>query len=274
VQTFGLAITGGTLAERLGMLDRIRVLGVPSLGFHLDLWHGLDRADQLATEAFFRVDLLATADGGHDDEWQALGVNHVWSPPAVYHGEAVDGIPQARYPHKLIFVGSHQGYGHAEHAPTREAMLAAVRSVYPNDFRCWPDPGRGAIRGMELNDLYASCKIAVGDSCLGGLIPRYCSDRCFETPGRGALLIHPYVEGLDPYLVADKHFIGYPVGDWSAMLERIDYYLRHDDEREAIRRAGAEHVRSSQTYRDRLATLIETLREQGLLEREEVAAWD
>lgn len=278
VQTYGLAVSGGTIAERFNMLDRIREQGIPSVGVHLDRWFGLNREDQIATEPFFRVDLLATADGGHDDQWQAAGINHVWSPPAVYHAEAVDGAWNRHFASDVAFVGSWNGYGHPEWEPMRTELISRMRGWYGERFRTWPEPGHQAIRGAMLNDLYASVKVIVGDSCLapakdGQRITRYVSDRCFETPGRGGFLVHPRVQGLDAYLRADEHFAGYDLGDWDELHEVIEYYLAHDAERETLRRAGATHVRSSQTYRDRLTTLIEVLYERRLLRRE-VLAWD
>ena len=64
-------------------LDRMRDQGTPTVGFHLDRWWGLDREHQIFDEPFFRCDLMCTADGGHDDQWQLAGINHVWMPPGV-----------------------------------------------------------------------------------------------------------------------------------------------------------------------------------------------
>ena len=58
----------------------------------------------------------------------------------------------------------------------------------------------GVIRGKELNDLYATAKVVVGDTlCKGFNYPYYFSDRLFETTGRGGFLIHPYIKGLEDY---------------------------------------------------------------------------
>ena len=252
-QTYGLAESGGTRTERARMIYELRLM-MPTMGFHLDRWWGLDRADQIPLEPFFRVDTLATADGGHEAEWKDIGVNHVWSPPAVYHAEAYDGTPQRKFKCDIAFVGSWRHYGHEEWWPVRKAMLDYLRYRYGSRFRCFP---RGpAIRGADLNNLYASCKVAVGDSCLSGGARAYFSDRVPETLGRGAALVHPYVEGIEDYFRADEHFAAYPVGDFEAMGARIDALLQDSDAREALRRRGSEHVRASQTYRDRLEALL------------------
>jgi len=52
------------------MLQKAKQVGVPTVGFHLDRWWGLPRQSEIYTEPFFKVSLLVTADGGHDDLWQ------------------------------------------------------------------------------------------------------------------------------------------------------------------------------------------------------------
>lgn len=253
-QTLGLAITSGTIDERNQMLHDVKLLGVPTVGYHLDLWWGLDRQESVLTEPFFTVDYLFTADGGHDELWKQAGVNHHWLPPAVYHAEAHDGTFTRAYASDIAFVGSHFHYGHEEHWPVRRAMLDAVTTKYRSRFKCWPR--KQAIRGKNLNDLYASVKVCVGDSCLAGKIDRYWSDRISECTGRGGFLIHPNIVGLKEQ---HPHLVTYPPGDWNAMLELIDYYLTHDEEREMVRKQNAEHTREHHTYRHRIQTVLDTV---------------
>lgn len=253
-QTLGLAETGGTKDERLKMLSDFRGFGVPTVGFHLDRWFGLDRETQVATEPFFSVDHLFTADGGHDDQWEELGVNHHWLPPGVYHAEAYDGTPRREYQCDVVFVGSWRHYAHEEHWPIRKKMLDTLRTRYGPRFKTFPV--RQAVRGTDLTDLYASCKVAVGDSCLVGSIGSYVSDRVPESIGRGAALVHPHVEGLSPYFIPDEHFASFPLGDHLQMIRVIDDLVSDAAKREHLRVAGATHVRSSQTYRDRMNELL------------------
>jgi hypothetical protein len=251
-QTFGLAVTGGTREERQAMLE---ALSMPTVGFHLDLWWGLRRAIQVSErEPFFYVDTLYTGDGGHDAEWAAAGVNHRWSPPGVLGRECHMAVPQRAYRSDVAFVGSWRGYDHAEHWPARRTMLEAVRRRYRNRFAMWPK-GR-AVRGDELNRLFASAKVIVGDSCLAGKIPKYWSDRIPETLGRGGFLIHPWVEGLEEHYTDGEHLRLYPAGDHAELLRLVDYYLAHDDERERIRRAGHEHVKAHHTYAHRMQRIL------------------
>lgn len=226
---------------------------LPTAAFHLDLFFGLERADQPANEPWFRLHHVFTADGGHDDDWMSLGINHHWSPPAVYHAEAIDGHPRPRYRSDIVFVGAHQHYGHPAHWPYRQDLLRRVKAWYPNRFALYPRPGSRAVRGHELNNLYASAKVVLGDSCLAGQIPRYWSDRTAETTGRGGFLVHPFVEGY-PDLHPDVPL--WTASDWDSLHALLDHYLIHDDERESLRIKASTHTRAHHTYRHRMAEVI------------------
>jgi hypothetical protein len=232
--------------------------GVPTVSFHLDLYIGLERESQLATDPFWRTDLVVTADGGHDDQFKAYGINHHWLPPAVAESECVLGRPTPRrYPHRIVFVGSHP-YPHPAWRPYRDRLLVALKARYRKDFRIWPDRGR-PIRGRDLADLYASAAVVVGDSCLAGQVPRYWSDRTPETLGRGGFLMHPEVEGMGAWYRPGVDFVTYPVGDIDALCGHIDHYLDAPDQRAQIAAQGRATVLGRDTYRHRMATVLATV---------------
>lgn len=253
-QTYPLAVRSSSLEDRTVALKRIQVAGILTAFFHLDLWWGLDRAVQLYEEPWIHSDFVFTADGGHNKEWEQLGVNHIWLPPGVYHAEAHDGQPRRPYTSDVAFVGSWRHYGHTEHWPVRKAMLDALRRRYRNRFRCWPQTG--AIRGERLNSLYASATVVVGDSCLAGEIPNYWSDRVAETTGRGGFLIHPHVKGI-----LDQHpsLATFEPGNWDELIGKVDYYLTAGSARESLRVTNAAWTRERHTYKNRAQTILETV---------------
>jgi spore maturation protein CgeB len=116
------------------------------------------------------------------------------------------------------------------------------------------------VRGLKLNKLYWSTKIVVGDTlCIDFKYPDYWSDRVYETLGRGGFLIHPYVSGMEREFEDKKHLVFYEYGNFKQLKELIDYYLEHDEEREAIRKAGHELVKEKYTYKNRWEYILKEL---------------
>ena len=110
-------------------------------------------------------------------------------------------------------------------------------------------------------DVGQSTKIVVGDTlCINFKYPDYWSDRVYETMGRGGFIIHPYVQGMEREFEDKKHLVFYEYGNFNQLKELIDYYLEHDEEREAIRKAGHELVKSKYTYRNRWEQILKELK--------------
>jgi Glycosyl transferases group 1 len=250
------------------MLSEAKRLGVPTAGFHLDRWWGLDREAAVWTEPFFRCDYVITADGGHDGAFRDVGVNHIWLPPAVSLGECEPGEYREEYASDIAFVGSWQPGYHAEWTH-RPELVRFLKETYPKQMRFWPRPGQPSIRGKDLRDLYASGKVVVGDSCLVGGATRYWSDRIPETIGRGGFLIHPYVSGIEDHFNITNHdgkqphLLTWNIGDWEALNRGIQWALLNPEERQSIADAGRAHVRTYHTYDfrvEQIADITNTMR--------------
>lgn len=243
------------------LLDVAAGEGIPTVGFHLDRWWGLNREGQVAEEPYFRCALMVTADGGHDDQWLDAGVEHVWLPPGVSRDEALrDGQRRPDLTVQVGFVGSYRTY-HKEWLHHRRAMVGKLQRHYGRKFRVW----EGGMRGQDLADLYASVDVLVGDSCLAGGATRYWSDRIPETLGRGGFLIHPEVDGLAEHFTAGEHLLTFPLADHEAMLGAVRWALSHPEERAKIAAAGREHVLAHHTYEVRMDELVAILTDRGLL---------
>jgi hypothetical protein len=259
VQTYGLAVSGGTIDERSDMLTRVRAMGIPSVGAHLDKWLDLGREDQLAAEPYFRVDHLFTPDGDSRGRFPALGINHHWMPPGVYEPECVRGNVRPEFQCDVAFVGHWQGHYHTE-STHRFALVEWLQHRYGNRLGLWPK-GR-AVRGTDLADLYESARVVVGDSCLVGTdkqADRYWSDRIPETVGRAGLLLHPHVDGLADEFTAGGHFDCWDAFDWDRLRILIDGYLDDPDRRDRVRFAGQQHVLEHHTYTVRVRQILETV---------------
>jgi len=226
---------------------------LPTAAVHLDLFFGLDRANWVEQRGWFRLSHVFTADGDHPDEFSAMGVNHHWLPPGVYHAECELGTPRAEYRSDVAFVGAWRGY-HGEWWPERKRVLDLLRTY---DHKFWPTGE--AVRGRDLNDLYASCKIAVGDSCFATSAKRYVSDRAYEAPGRGAFSLFPRIKCVEDELTDGVHCVFYTPGDMDDLKWKIDRYLGMDDERQAIRKAGSAYVREHCSYVNRMQQMLEVI---------------
>lgn len=260
------ACAGWTWEEATGQqaaaMEHLAALGIPTIGFHLDRWWGLDRTGQIYDEPFFRVDLLCTADGGHVLCWAEADVNHFWLPPGVLLAEC-EREPRPNFKcEPVIWMGSWQHY-HAEWLPYRRQLIRTVKGRHRNRFGLYPR--RQGIRGQGLTDLYATAKVVVGDSCLAGGITHYWSDRIPETLGRGGVLVHPAVVGIEGHYTPGEHLLTYELDDWDGLLEQIDWALTNPAEADEMRAAGREHVMAHHTYEVRIEQALAEARHQDLL---------
>jgi hypothetical protein len=232
-------------------LKELALAQVPTVSFHLDLYYGLNRAHRVVESPFFETDYVFTADGGHQAEFEAAGVNHIWLPPAVYAPNASLGQVQDEHAWPIIFIGSYP-YPHIEHSSARRDVIQTVQSRFGRRFRVYT----GGYRGQALADLIASATVVVGDSCLAGSSPRYWSDRVPETLGRGGFLIHPYVEGIEASYTDGVHLRLYQPGDQHQLVTLIEHYLADPAAAQHIGLAGHAHVRAHHTYTNRMATVL------------------
>lgn len=236
--------------------EMLRQIKVPTVSFHLDYYFGISRQINLTQDSFWHTDFVFQPDGDHQEEFKKLGINSYWLPPAVYGDECyMADEPISR---DLIFVGSYNEY-HGEY-PFRRELINWLYNNYPQ-FKLYPEaPEFIAVRGDDLNRLYASTKIAVGDSLNLPGNTTYTSDRIFETTGRGGFILYPKIEFLEGIFPKE---IFYEVGDKSALANKIEYYLTHDEEREKLRKQCFEITKKNHTYTQRLKHLLKIVGEEN-----------
>lgn len=261
-------------------IDAAKQAGIPVVGYHLDIWWGLARQRELTEVPYFRlVDMMCTADGGHQSEWASIGVDHRWFPPAVSEFECVPGTPRDEYRSRVAFVGGWQGGYHPE-AEHRHKLIAHLQAR--GDVEFWPRKGEHAVRGPDLRDLYASVDVIVGDSCNADGRGWYCSDRIPETLGRGGYLLHPrttsVTDGLRwspvwsgderdevPMFRDGEHLACWEAGVWDMLDDLIAASLDDPHGRRHIAETGRLHVLEHHTYTQRMRALVAMLRAEGRL---------
>jgi len=230
--------------------------GVTTASYHLDLYRGLQREEGVASDPFWTTGHVFTPDGNLETEaWLAAqGVNHHWLPPGVVSDECRRGTPRPEYAHDVIFVGSERYHPEWPHRPKLIAWLA---DRYGERFRRYGGDGDAALaRGQDLNDLYASAKVVVGDSCFASRPTRYWSDRPYETWGRGGFLIFPRIDALAAQL---GDYPSWEPGDWDALASCIDGCLLEPYARAQIAGGLFTAVTAAHSYRHRLAEAFRTM---------------
>lgn len=256
VHTHGWETLGYSMIR---VLDELKAKGIPTITYHLDLWLGLARQKDLETDSFYRhIGHFFTVDKLMADWFnENTEVKGHYLPAGVYHEECfLDSNIQKL--NDVIFVGS-KSY-HPEW-PYRPHLIDWLRATYGSRFiHVGGDGQTGTVRGGALIGLYNATKVAVGDTlCLNFDYPYYMSDRIFETTGRAGFIIHPYVKGIEDLFEIDKEIVTYEFENFAELRRKIDYYLVHDDEREAIRKAGHERTKRDHTYLKRWETILATV---------------
>lgn len=251
--------TWGLPRQCTRMWRRLEARGMRTASYHLDLYVGLHRQRGVRTDPFWTTQHVFTPDGDQGSaEWfRRAGINHHWSPAGVVSDECEPGAWRDEYDYDVVFVGSR---GYHNEWPWRQTLLDHVEQRYGQRFRRFGgDTAEGPTRGADLNDLYATARVVIGDSlCLPGH-RNYWSDRPYETVGRGGYLIMPKVPGLEQHFTGGEHLDWYDLGDIGSVDRAIDSALDHPTRGQAIARKGQAHVREHHTYRHRLAKALQTM---------------
>lgn len=257
-------------------LQEIKELGIPTVSVHLDKYTQIQRNGGIDIgSAFWKTTHIFSPEGSLQAKkvFEAHGISQHYLPPGVFADECYITDPVDQFKHELIFVGggspTGQGpqYGHKEWG-YRGELLKFLQQTYGNRFVKYGWPQK-TVRGHELNQLYSSAKLTIGDSlCNNFTDSQYFTDRYFESTGRGACLLAPYVPGITDHFADRKEIILYGYNNWVQLKNLIDYYLDENNaaEREAIRLAGHERTKAENTYTQRMTTMLSILRQEGAIE--------
>jgi spore maturation protein CgeB len=166
----------------------------------------------------------------------------------------------AERPFDITFIGNfysiHSG---------RVALLEALCSRFPQ-VKVWaPDvdhlaPGssirncyQGQAWGREMYKIFSRSKITLNNH--GDFAPYANNARLYEATGMGALLMTDWKANLHEMFEPGTEVVAYRSAD--ECMELIQYYLDHQNEREAIARAGQERTMREHTYYQRVKELVD-----------------
>lgn len=245
------------------VLEQLKNDSIPTFGYHLDLWLGIEREKDLKTDDYWHIEHFFSVDGEMAEYLNKnTRVKGYYLPAAVVEKHCYMADPHPKYRKEIIFSGS---YEYHKEWPYRKQLIDFLHRTYGKRFKRYGHKGsdqRDAyyIMGADLNVLYASASVIVGDTlCPGFNKPYYFSNRAFETTGKGGFLIHPYIKGLEECFVLGEEIVTYKYGDFEELKNKIDYYLTHPEEREQIRYAGHERTKRDHTFTNRLQFMLETI---------------
>ena len=255
IHTHGWKTPGSLDMEQV--LDTLKEKNIITMTYHLDLWFGLQRQKDLEIMPVYKkIGHFFTVDS-QMAKWfnEQTNVKGHYLPAGVYKEECL--YEETTLKRNVIFVGSKRYHSEWQY---RTKLVDWLERKYGNRFEHYGNGGIKNVRGIDLNRLYWSTKVVVGDTlCLNFNYPDYWSDRIYETLGRGGFLIHPYIPGIEKEFVDKKHVVFYEYGNFQQLKELIDYYLINDEERETIRKAGHELVKNNYTYSHRWQTILKEL---------------
>lgn len=231
--------------DGLLFIKTMREMGIKTVCWLFDLYWGYPREHRIRSQACFRADRVFTTDGGHQDKWEGIGINHQVVRQGIYKEECF--LEKLDNPHGVVFVGSENPI-----YPKRFKTIDFIKKSYP-DFRWYGRKLTDEMRGTNLNKLYATAKIVVGDSVYS---PYYWSNRVVETLGRGGFLIHQDVPGLKEQY---PNLVTYEKDNLVELRKKIDYYLSHETERLEIIQKNFEHVEKKYTMEKKCSELLNKL---------------
>jgi hypothetical protein len=248
--------------ETPGMEQVIQVLRdrrIPVVSYHLDLYLPIaERWARYRNDPYMMgLDHFFTVDPKMAD-WlnENTPVRGHFIPAGVYDRECYISDLPSPHANDVVFVGSKNYHDMWKWRPE---LIAWLRATYGDRFtHVGGDGDTGTLRGEELNRMYANSKVAVGDTlCPDFDYPFYASDRLFEAPGRGAFQIFPRIEGIQTWFGGLLKTFNF--GDFDGLKDLIDFYLEHDEDREALRRMTHDHVKKNHTYVQRWETILKTV---------------
>ena len=131
------------------------------------------------------------------------------------------------------------------------------KRALPEGHPLWKARRGDSVWGKELAALYSAAKICVNIHAHGD----YDSNmRVFEATACGALLItedRPLIHQMFQVNGRGGEVVVYDGAE--DLARKVDYYLRHDAEREAIAARGHARCRRDHSYVERMSQLLERL---------------
>jgi len=216
-----------------------------SLDAKIVIWHPdaywllQEDSKKLFLEAFEIVDLFITTMKGHVEISLPYTDKVVWCPQ-FFDYTYYKSDKKLSKDFDVIFIGNKHPI-----SPQREEYLESIfKSGYSLNVIGWGwNKFKGAPKysGLFVADHYRCSKI--GLNIISGGKYNYklqFSVRVYQIMGSGCFLLTEYIPGIEELFVPGKHLDVFHTKE--EMIEKIDYYLKHEEERERIALEGQKEV--------------------------------
>jgi hypothetical protein len=221
-----------------------------------DLYFGTPREKE-AKQRFpmFQADYVFSPDGGNQHLFLESGINHYPLKDGIFLDNCLteEEVKGSEKSVDILFVGSlDMNY----HGQNRYKLLHFLQKTYGDKFLWVGRNNSDEYREHRLTELIKSAKVVIGD-CVES--KNVWSNRLYETIGRGGLIIHPYVEGIEEHYKNGQHFVTFERNNFNDLKQKIDYFLDNPKDREEIILNGTKHTRENHTLDNRASYIIEII---------------
>jgi spore maturation protein CgeB len=213
-----------------------------------------------------QFDLILTSFPHFVDRFRALGVTTEYFRIG-FDPRVLDRLGAVEPDHGAVFVGS---LGRIQHASGNALLERAARRVAIDFWGLgseeWPPQSpirrryRGEAWGIEMFRVLSRARIALNRHI--DVADGYANNmRLYEATGVGTLLVTDERRNLPELFEPQSEVVTY--ANEEELIEKIAYYLEHEDERAAIARAGRRRTLQEHTYAQRMHELVEILARYG-----------
>jgi len=185
------------------------------------------------------------------------------TPKEITDKQVIQWLPHAAepqaYPHFEIVKKYDVAFiGHMQDTPnyngmTRIDFLDTMFKEFPNFYFGTRNPQKPAANMFEdASKKFCQSKVVLNISIRDDL-----NMRVFEALSSGSFLLTNYLPTVGERFEDGKHLVTYKTQEEA--IDKARYYIEHDDEREAIAKAGHEEFLKHHTYEERIRTIFEII---------------
>ncbi|MGZ4415516.1 MAG: CgeB family protein [Gaiellaceae bacterium] len=209
-----------------------------------------------------QFDLILTSFPHYVPRFRELGIASEYFRIG-FDPRVLDALGRTERRHGAVFVGA---LGRVQHARGNELLDQAARRAsiefWGYGGADWPPDSplvrnyRGEAWGIEMFRVLAESRIAVNRH-IDVAENNANNMRLYEATGVGTLLLTDAKQNLGDLFAVGAEVVAYR--DEDELVEAVDHYLVHEDERRAIAEAGQRRTLADHTYAVRMQELVEIL---------------